>query len=248
MTRRLVMIRHGQTHYNATRRMQGQLDTELSDLGREQARAAGEMLVDAGISRILSSDLARAYDTACIIAGILGVEVEKDARLRETHLGQWQAKSHDEIDVELPGARAIWRHDATWAPPEGESRVQVAQRARPVIDDLMADYDGWDGQAVLVVAHGGTISALTSNLLGLDVSMYPLLSGLKNGCRSQLTARPRFEPGSFDALDDFQVRANSIAGDGAAGESGAAKKIRTPEFTPETVGDAQWYLDGWNMG
>lgn len=239
MTRRLVLIRHGQTDYNATRRMQGQLDTDLSELGREQARLAGEQLGDLGITRILSSDLSRAFDTATIIGEQLGVDVEKDSRLRETHLGGWQGKSSAEVDQELPGARAKWRHDATWAPPGGESRLDVADRARPVIDELMDDYDEWDGNTVLIVAHGGTISALTSNLLGLEASMYPMLSGLKNTFRSQLTARPRYTPGSRDALDDFQIRANSING---------AQKAPTPAFTPDTVGDAQWYLDGWNMG
>ncbi|MDO5668684.1 MAG: histidine phosphatase family protein [Corynebacterium sp.] len=228
MTRRLILIRHGQTDYNATRRMQGQLDTHLSDLGREQAARAGQALIDEPITRIISSDLARAFDTATIIAQSLGVEVERDERLRETHLGQWQSRTSAEVDEELPGARAAWRHDATWAPPGGESRVEVAGRARPVIDELMQDYEDWDGHTVLIVAHGGTISAVTSSLLGLEVGMYPMLSGLKNTRRSQLTARPRFRPGSRDALDDIAHGA--------------------PTFTPETIADAQWYLDGWNMG
>ncbi|RNE49627.1 histidine phosphatase family protein [Corynebacterium alimapuense] len=236
MTRRLVLVRHGQTHYNATRRMQGQLDTELSALGRDQARAAGRLLIDAGISRIVSSDLSRAFDTASIIAEVLGLDVVKDSRLRETHLGQWQAKTSMEVDAELPGARAAWRHDATWAPPGGESRVEVAKRARPVVEELMESYEGWDGNAVLLVAHGGTISALTSHLLGLDVSMYPIFSGLNNAGRSELTARPRYQPGSPDALDDVS---HGVEGDGRVGP---------PRFTPETVTDAQWYLDGWNMG
>ncbi len=239
MARRLILIRHGQTDYNATRRMQGQLDTHLSDLGREQAARAGRALSDAPITRILSSDLTRAHDTAQIIAGHLGLDVETDERLRETHLGEWQSRTSAEVDEELPGARAAWRHDATWAPPGGESRVQVAGRARPVIEELMRDYDDWDSHAVLIVAHGGTISALTSSLLSLDVSMYPMLSGLKNTRRSELTARPRYRPGSRDALDDVSHGVES--GNGAI-------QTGTPRFTPETVGDAQWYLDGWNMG
>ncbi|AGF73179.1 histidine phosphatase family protein [Corynebacterium halotolerans] len=227
MSRRLILIRHGQTHYNATRRMQGQLDTQLSEVGRDQAWTAGEKLRNADIQRIIASDLSRAQDTAEIIAGILGVEVGTDPRLRETHLGQWQSKTHMDVDAESPGARAVWRHDASWAPPGGESRLDVAKRARPVVDELMADYDGWEGGSVLFVAHGGTISALTSNLLGFEAGMYPILSGLRNTCWSQLTARPRFFPGSAEAGDEVRP---------------------SVEFTPGTVGDPQWYLDGWNMG
>lgn len=231
MSRRLILIRHGQTHYNATRRMQGQLDTQLSDTGREQARIAGEKLRHADIRRIIASDLSRARDTAEIIADVLGPGIEgvdTDPRLRETHLGQWQSKTTAEVDAENPGARAAWRHDATWAPPEGESRIDVARRARPVVDELMASYDAWEGGTVLVVAHGGTISALTSHLLGFDVAMYPILSGLRNTSWSQLTARPRYFPGGAEAGDEV--------GPGSV------------EFTPGTVGDPQWYLDGWNMG
>lgn len=239
MTRRLILIRHGQTDYNATRRMQGQLDTHLSDLGREQAATAGRALLDEPITRIISSDLTRALDTATIIASQLGVEVETDERLRETHLGEWQSRTSAEVDEQLPGARAAWRHDATWAPPGGESRVEVAARARPVIDELMRDFDEWDGHAVLIVAHGGTISAVTSSLLGLEVDMYPLLSGLKNTRRSELTARPRYQPGSRDALDDVSHGVES--GNGAT-------RVGAPSFSPRTVDDAQWYLDGWNMG
>lgn len=230
MSRRLILIRHGQTHYNATRRMQGQLDTQLSEIGREQAQTAGENLRHADIRRIMASDLSRAKDTADIIAGVLGLDdggVDTDPRLRETHLGQWQSKTTAEVDSASPGARAAWRHDATWAPPGGESRLDVAKRARPVVDELMSSYDGWEGGSVLVVAHGGTISALTSTLLGLDVSQYPLFSGLRNTSWSQLTARPRYFPGGAEASDE--VAPGSV------------------EFTPRTVGDAQWYLDGWNM-
>ena len=144
MSRRLILIRHGQTTYNATGRMQGHLDTELSELGYEQARAAARLLQDQGVSKIVASDLIRAKETARVVAEALGVDFSTDARLRETHLGQWQGRTSAEVDAEFPGARAIWRHDPTWAPPEGESRVDVAERARPVIDELMADFGGWD--------------------------------------------------------------------------------------------------------
>ncbi|KQB86925.1 histidine phosphatase family protein [Corynebacterium lowii] len=228
MTRRLIMARHGQTVYNATRRMQGQLDTALSEEGIRQAREAARLLEGRGITRVVASDLERATVTAQIIAEHLGLEVSTDVRLRETHLGQWQGKTHQEVDGELPGARAIWRHDASWAPPEGESRLEVARRARPVVEELMSSFPEWDDAAVLLVAHGGTISALTSNLLGLHQDQYPLISGLNNAHWAQLTARPHFSPGSTDALDT---------------EPGS-----TPRFDAASVAQAQWYLDAWNMG
>ncbi|WP_347307555.1 histidine phosphatase family protein [Corynebacterium sp. SA-MJD20WY100] len=221
MSRRLILIRHGQTTYNATGRMQGHLDTELSELGYTQAEAAARLLADKGITRILASDLRRAAETARVIGEALGVPVLSDARLRETNLGDWQGRRSVDIDEEFPGARALWRHDPTWAPPGGESRVDVARRARPVIDELMESYPEWNDHAVLIVAHGGAISALTCQLLGLEVAQFGMLSGLKNTHWSQLTARPRFDP-----------------------EAPLAPAC----FTETNVAEATWYFDGWNMG
>ena len=221
MGRRLILIRHGQTVYNATGRMQGHLDTALSNEGEKQAEAAGRLLKNQGITRILASDLSRARVTAELVGKQLGVDVEVDARLRETHLGKWQGMTSAEVDEQFPGARAIWRHDPTWAPPGGESRVEVADRARPAIDDLMREYVDWDGHTVLVVAHGGAIAALTCNLIALNSQQYQMLSGLKNTHWAQLTARPSFDPQRPNA----PVRFNS-----------------------GNVENANWYFDGWNMG
>ena len=221
MGRRLILIRHGQTVYNATGRMQGHLDTALSNEGEKQAEAAGRLLKNQGITRILASDLSRARVTAELVGKQLGVDVEVDARLRETHLGKWQGMTSAEVDEQFPGARAIWRHDPTWAPPGGESRVEVAERARPAIDDLMREYSDWDGHTVLVVAHGGAISALTCNLIALNSQQYQMLSGLKNTHWAQLTARPSFDPQRPNA----PVRFNS-----------------------DNVENANWDFDGWNMG
>ncbi len=190
------MLRHGQTQYNATRRMQGQLDTQLSAVGIEQARAAALLMREAGVSKIVSSDLTRARHTADIIAASLGLEVTEDARLRETHLGDWQGKTHQEVDSWKEGIRAHWRHHADWAPPGGESRLDVAKRARPVVDELLQGYPQWEGSAVLLVAHGGTISALTSNLLGFELHQYPLLKGLGNTNTSRLAAMPAYGEGA----------------------------------------------------
>ncbi|MDU0479376.1 histidine phosphatase family protein [Staphylococcus chromogenes] len=229
MTRRLILLRHGETYYNATRRMQGQMDTELSEVGIAQAEKAAEHLQSFNITTVVSSDLTRARDTAQAVARKIGAQVGVDKRLRETNLGVWQGMSHEEVDAQYPGARALWRHDAAWAPPEGESRLAVAERAKAVVDELMRDLNDWDDSTVLLVAHGGTIAALTSALLRLDQHQYPMLSGLKNTCWAQLTARPRYYPGSPDA----------------DGEGDPV--IPQARFSADTIADAQWYLDGWNV-
>lgn len=190
--RRLILLRHGQTIYNATQRMQGQLDTELSDTGVEQARSAGAAIATRSPLVILASDLRRARETADAIATVTGQDVTTDQRLRETDLGEWQGMTHTEVDAAMPGARRHWRDDATWSPPGGESRVDVAARMVPVVADLVAGLDDWGrGEVpdapVVLVAHGGCIAALTAGLLGLPVANWPILGGLANTAWVQLS-------------------------------------------------------------
>src|SRR5918995_5242417 len=141
--RHLVMLRHGQTEYNAGSRMQGQLDTDLSDLGREQAAAAAEVLAKRQPLTIVSSDLRRALDTAVALGERSGLPVLVDTRLRETHLGDWQGLTHLEVDAAAPGARLAWRENARWAPHGGESRVDVAARSLPLVNELLAEQTDW---------------------------------------------------------------------------------------------------------
>jgi broad specificity phosphatase PhoE len=189
--RRLVLLRHGQTEYNAGSRMQGQLDTDLSDLGRNQAVAAAEVLAKRQPLLIVSSDLRRALDTAMALSERAGLPVSVDTRLRETHLGDWQGMTHLEVDAAAPGARLAWRDDARWAPHGGESRVDVAARSMPLVADLVAGQAEWGvdepDRPVVLVAHGGLIAALTAALLDLPVDNWPILGGMGNASWVQLS-------------------------------------------------------------
>jgi glucosyl-3-phosphoglycerate phosphatase len=190
--RRLVMLRHGQTDFNAGSRMQGQLDSALTELGRAQAVAAAEVLGKLPPLLIVSSDLHRAYDTAVTLGERTGLTVRVDPRLRETHLGDWQGLTHTEVDAQAPGARLAWREDARWAPHGGESRVDVAARSVPVVAELVAGEPEWgdpDGpdRPVVLVAHGGLIAALSAALLKLPVDNWPVLGGMGNASWVQLS-------------------------------------------------------------
>ncbi|MGU3649963.1 glucosyl-3-phosphoglycerate phosphatase [Mycolicibacterium sp. A43C] len=192
--RRLVLLRHGQTEWNAGSRMQGQIDTDLTELGRNQAAAAAEVLAKRQPVAIVSSDLRRALDTATALGDRAGLPVRVDQRLRETHLGDWQGLTHIEVDERAPGARLAWRDDARWAPHGGESRVDVAARSVPLVDELLVAESDWgaDGsdRPVVLVAHGGLIAALTGALLDLPVDNWPVLGGMGNASWAQLSGHP----------------------------------------------------------
>lgn len=204
--RQLVMVRHGQTEFNAGSRMQGQLDTELSDLGRAQAVAVAEVLGKRHPLLIVSSDLRRAYETAVVLGERTGSPLVVDERLRETHLGNWQGMTHGEVDAAAPGARVEWRNDATWAPHGGESRIDVARRSLPVVAELVESQSDWGAdepdRPVVLVAHGGLIAALTAKLLGLPADNWPVLGGMGNASWVQLSGHSAADA----SLEDIRWR------------------------------------------
>jgi len=228
--RRLVMLRHGQTAFNLGSRMQGQLDTDLTELGRAQAVAAAEALAKHQPLLIVSSDLRRAYDTAVALHDRTGLRLRADDRLRETHLGDWQGMTHSEIDTKAPGARLAWRDDAGWAPHGGENRVDVAARSVPLVAELVAGEPEWGAddepaRPVVLVAHGGLIAALTAALLRLPVGNWPALGGMGNASWTQLSGHSVSEAG-----------ADGAGADGAGAPGAAADNF-----------DAiRWRLDVWN--
>lgn len=187
VVRRLILLRHGQTEWNADGRMQGQLDTGLTELGRTQAKNVALALADLPLVAIVSSDLHRASDTAALLGDAAQLPVATDDRLREVYLGDWQGLVHSEVDDRYPGARAAWRSDGTWVPPGGESRIDVANRALPVVTELFERQQDWAGGVVALVSHGGLIAALTAALLDLPVERWTVFGGLGNASWAQLS-------------------------------------------------------------
>src|SRR4030088_2780227 len=101
----------------------------------------------------MAPDLSRAGDTAAVLAAETGMPVQIDKRLRETNCGTWQGLTHAQAELPRPGGIQPGRGDPQWAPPGGETRVEVATRAAHVVAEL--DADGL-GSAVLCT-HGGLI-------------------------------------------------------------------------------------------
>jgi len=164
---RILLVRHGQSEWNARGQWQGQADPPLTDLGRRQAQIAAELA--GSFDLIASSDLQRARDTAETIATAIGVgPVQVDSDLRERHIGEWQGLTRSEIDERYPGYLAERRRPASY-----ESDGAIRARVVPALARLAAAIDG--GTA-LVVAHGGVIYTIEA-LLGLGFERIPNLGG-----------------------------------------------------------------------
>ena len=181
-SRTLIVWRHGETDHNASGIWQGQLDTALSDKGREQARRAALALAAYGPSVIVSSDLQRAADTARALASGVGLEVRYDARLREIHAGQWQGMTAGDVAEQFPEAQAaLAAGDDIARGVDGESLGQVAERTRAAVDELLADLA--PGHCAVIATHGVSGRAVVASLVGMDQHLaWQSFAGLRN-CR-----------------------------------------------------------------
>jgi broad specificity phosphatase PhoE len=163
---RILLVRHGQSVWNADGRWQGQADPPLSELGEQQAVAAarGVGLVDA----IYTSDLTRARHTAELVAAQLGTDVVVDSRLRERDAGDWEGRTRTEIDEGWPGFLDSGRRPDGYEPDES-----VLARALAALTSIAATHDG----DVLVVTHGGVVRTVERHLGGEADGLIPNLGG-----------------------------------------------------------------------
>ncbi|MCS7100640.1 MAG: histidine phosphatase family protein [Burkholderiaceae bacterium] len=153
----LLLIRHGETAWNAAGRIQGQLDVPLSATGLWQAQRLAQRLAAEPLAALYASDLTRAALTAQPLAQAHGLPVRYDARLRERHFGVFQGLTAEEVAARHPAEFAAWRaRDPHWVVPGGESGAQLITRALAALADIAQRHVG---QTVAVVAHGGVLDA-----------------------------------------------------------------------------------------
>jgi glucosyl-3-phosphoglycerate phosphatase len=199
MSGTLIVWRHGQTVWNAEGRIQGQLDTELSETGVGQAAAAARRLALLRPDAIVSSDLRRAADTAAALAAVTGLTVRYDPRLRERHFGAWQG---------LTGAEAAARHPEEYArwqagqPVDGcgvESRDELAKRAAVALQEAA---DLAPGGTVVAVMHGGSAKHGVAALLGWPEEVLSGFAALGN-CRWMELRH--------DAVRGWQLRGHNLS-------------------------------------
>ena len=193
---RLLLVRHGQSKWNAARRLQGQADIALSDLGKEQADKLRPVIDGIGPCRAISSDLERVRETARRI----GAESPKFCeRLREIDVGDWTGRVIDEIRVEDEAAYLGWRA-GTSSPQGGEVWPEFVERVSTAIEEERQN----PCQNLLVVCHGGVIRAILQRYIGLDPAhIIPVAPASLSAIRLGNGKPPRLElfnylPGSID--------------------------------------------------
>ncbi|WP_082563447.1 MULTISPECIES: histidine phosphatase family protein [unclassified Nocardioides] len=149
----LLVVRHGQSTWNVAGRIQGQTASpKLTDLGRRQAAGVAARLLGHGPRKLLTSDLVRAWQSAEIIGGALGLEPLSDPRLRERHYGIWQGRN---ADAARQASLSLADHQRL---PGGESVSDLRQRWLAVAAELR----GTPGPVVLVT-HGNIIAELAGD-------------------------------------------------------------------------------------
>lgn len=176
---RLVVWRHGRTQWNATGRFQGQADTPLDALGRQQAVRAARFLATLKPAAIVSSDLSRAVETAKALATLTDLSVRTDPRLREIHVGTWEGLTAEEVAESDPDrARRYFRGEDVRRSATGETVGETSARVAEVLAEEGAAAP--DGSTVVVAMHGLAARVGVSRLVGFPPASWHLLGGMGN--------------------------------------------------------------------
>ena len=171
MSTTIVLIRHGETTWNAERRLQGHIDIGLSPAGVSQAGALGLALAGEPLDAIIASDLGRAHDTALAVAGHHGLPVFNDSQLRERCYGAFEGLLYAEIEQRYPQHYLDWQaRDIDKVMPSG---VREAESFRQFYARSLGAIGAWAeryrGRRIAVVAHGGVLECAYRAAAGMTL-------------------------------------------------------------------------------
>lgn len=168
-----LLIRHGETDWNAAGRWQGHADIPLNQRGQQQAAALAARLAGHPISAIISSDLQRTAQTAVPLATAHNLPIIHNPIWRERHVGQFSGLTTAEIIEQFPES---WQEQTNGVlnPPGGELYEQFYERAARAFAGLTAVYQ--NNETIAVISHGGTLAAVISHVLGIPPTHHPKFS------------------------------------------------------------------------
>ncbi len=172
LTSHIVLIRHGETAWNAERRLQGHIDIVLNDEGMRQADALAQSLSGEHIDVVYASDLQRASQTAAAVAALHGLPVHSEPGLRERCYGIFEGLLYADIASAYPGEFAAWQtRDVDAVMPAGERQAesfrQFYARTMAAISKVACQHAG---QRIAIVAHGGVLECAYRAALGLPLA------------------------------------------------------------------------------
>lgn len=167
---RFILVRHGETNWNREGRYQGQIDTSLSEFGREQGKKVAEALKNVPIDICYASPLSRSYETASMCAEPHGLAVIKDDRLLEINHGEWEGLLAAEVEQRYPELAVRWRTTVVDVQmPGGENIEDVRVRSMAAFQEYAQKHVG---QTVLVVAHDAVNKAVICDILDIGLSKF----------------------------------------------------------------------------
>ena len=163
----LIIIRHGETEWNLEGRIQGHMDSPLTESGRAQAEAIATRLQTVEVNALYSSDRGRAYSTAQVVSHKTGQDILTDKRLRELHLGKFEGLTEEEVRKRFPEEYVYLKKAVPdYIYPGGESKEQFSLRVISCLEELMGKHQG---EQIVVITHGGALSRLIRYTLGMPV-------------------------------------------------------------------------------
>jgi glucosyl-3-phosphoglycerate phosphatase len=174
----LVLLRHGRTDWNAERRIQGQSQSQLDELGRAQAAATAPVLGALSPTVLWASDADRTRATAAYVASATGLPVTHDARLREYSFGALEGLLATEFEAADPAGFAAYRVGEWERVPEVERYADVARRTSEALTELAALLGPAD--TGVAVSHGAALRTATATLLGWGRAQAETMTGLDN--------------------------------------------------------------------
>jgi broad specificity phosphatase PhoE len=169
--RQILLVRHGETEWNALGRLQGHTDIPLNETGRAQARSLAAGVEGTGIAAVVTSDLARARETGEIVAAALGLGAPAiEPALRERRFGVFEGLTRDECAAQHPEAWRAWQA-RSGEPPGAEPQALAVARVAEALVRIAAG----EGGPALVVSHGGVMRLWLMDVLG---EVVPLIANV----------------------------------------------------------------------
>ena len=185
MTTRIHLIRHGETRWNVEKRMQGYLDSPLTNSGRSQARRVRREIDRIDVA--YSSPSGRALETAEIILNGAQQKIETHVGLKEINLGIWEGMKMEWVEKKYPHQyRALWSEPSKFSVADGETFLEVQDRAVKAVLEVARTHKG---QSILVVSHAATIKVILAHFENRSLDKLWDPPSIENGSRSVIEER-----------------------------------------------------------